>query len=66
MYCFAIAAEFIAGEGLGGIVNAVLTIAGISGTKDIQNWISSTEEGAPRVLWLSGTTGKGNRPFRIL
>ncbi|KAG1786452.1 uncharacterized protein HD556DRAFT_1300145, partial [Suillus plorans] len=27
--------------------------------KDIQNWISSTEEGAPRVLWLSGTAGKG-------
>ena len=31
MYCFAIAAGFIAGEGLGGIVNAVLTIAGVSG-----------------------------------
>ncbi|KAG1800887.1 uncharacterized protein HD556DRAFT_967441 [Suillus plorans] len=27
--------------------------------KDIQNWISSTEEGAPRILWLSGTAGKG-------
>ncbi|KAG0694195.1 OPT oligopeptide transporter protein-domain-containing protein [Suillus ampliporus] len=31
MYCFAIAAGFIAGEGLGGIVNAIFTIAGISG-----------------------------------
>ncbi|KAH7882089.1 OPT oligopeptide transporter protein-domain-containing protein [Phlebopus sp. FC_14] len=31
MYCFAVAAGFIAGEGLGGIVNAVLTIAGVSG-----------------------------------
>ncbi|KAH7915483.1 OPT oligopeptide transporter protein-domain-containing protein [Hygrophoropsis aurantiaca] len=31
MYCYAIAAGFIAGEGLGGIVNAVLTIAGVSG-----------------------------------
>jgi pantothenate kinase-related protein Tda10 len=27
--------------------------------KDIQNWISSSEEGAPWVLWLSGTAGKG-------
>ncbi|KAG2031643.1 hypothetical protein BDR03DRAFT_1028823, partial [Suillus americanus] len=27
--------------------------------KDIQNWISSTEECAPQVLWLSGTAGKG-------
>ncbi|KAG2031638.1 hypothetical protein BDR03DRAFT_812169, partial [Suillus americanus] len=27
--------------------------------KDIQNWISSTEEVAPRVLWLSGAAGKG-------
>ncbi|KAG2150683.1 uncharacterized protein EDB93DRAFT_329266 [Suillus bovinus] len=26
---------------------------------DIQNWISSTEEGAPCVFWLSGTAGKG-------
>ncbi|KAF8841630.1 OPT superfamily oligopeptide transporter [Paxillus ammoniavirescens] len=33
MYCFALAAGFIAGEGLGGIVNAVLTIAGVSGAK---------------------------------
>ncbi|EGN94830.1 hypothetical protein SERLA73DRAFT_114279 [Serpula lacrymans var. lacrymans S7.3] len=31
MYCYAVAAGFIAGEGLGGIVNAVLTIAGVSG-----------------------------------
>ncbi|KAG1902410.1 uncharacterized protein F5891DRAFT_949224 [Suillus fuscotomentosus] len=27
--------------------------------KEIQDWISSTEEGAPRILWLSGTAGKG-------
>ncbi|KAF9239493.1 OPT oligopeptide transporter protein-domain-containing protein [Melanogaster broomeanus] len=33
MYCFAVAAGFIAGEGLGGIVNAVLTIAGVSGAR---------------------------------
>jgi uncharacterized oligopeptide transporter (OPT) family protein len=31
MYCFAVAAGFIAGEGLGGIVNAVFTISGVSG-----------------------------------
>lgn len=31
MYCFAIATGFIAGEGLGGIVTAILTIAGVSG-----------------------------------
>ncbi|KAG1838579.1 OPT oligopeptide transporter protein-domain-containing protein [Suillus subalutaceus] len=31
MYCVAVAAGFIAGEGLGGIVNAVFTISGISG-----------------------------------
>ncbi|KAG9309763.1 OPT oligopeptide transporter protein-domain-containing protein [Chiua virens] len=31
MFCFAVAAGFIAGEGLGGIVTAVLTIAGVSG-----------------------------------
>ncbi|KAJ8592372.1 OPT superfamily oligopeptide transporter [Rhizopogon salebrosus TDB-379] len=31
MYCFAIAAGFIAGEGLGGIVNAIFTISGIAG-----------------------------------
>ncbi|KAG2344573.1 hypothetical protein BDR05DRAFT_166734 [Suillus weaverae] len=31
MYCFAVAAGFLAGEGLGGIVNAIFTIAGISG-----------------------------------
>ncbi|KAG2108389.1 uncharacterized protein F5147DRAFT_652769 [Suillus discolor] len=27
--------------------------------KDIQNWISSTEEGAPHLSWLSGTADKG-------
>ena len=32
MYCFAIAAGFIAGEGLGGIVNAIFTISGIAGS----------------------------------
>jgi len=31
MYCFAVATGFIAGEGLGGIVSAILTIAGVSG-----------------------------------
>ena len=31
MYCYAVAAGMIAGEGLGGIVNAVLQIAGVSG-----------------------------------
>ena len=31
MYCFAVAAGFIAGEGLGGIVNAIFTISGIAG-----------------------------------
>lgn len=31
MYCYSIAAGFIAGEGLGGIVNAVLQIAEVSG-----------------------------------
>jgi hypothetical protein len=33
MYCYAVAAGFIAGEGLGGIVNAILTIAGVGGSK---------------------------------
>ncbi|KAG6375318.1 hypothetical protein JVT61DRAFT_3545 [Boletus reticuloceps] len=32
-FCYAIAAGFIAGEGLGGIVNAILTIAGVGGAK---------------------------------
>ena len=31
MFCFAVAAGFIAGEGLGGIVGAILQIAGVSG-----------------------------------
>lgn len=31
MYCYAVAAGFIAGEGLGGIVGAILQIAGVSG-----------------------------------
>ena len=31
MYCYAVAAGMIAGEGLGGIANAVLQIAGVSG-----------------------------------
>jgi hypothetical protein len=25
----------------------------------IRDWTSSIEEGAPRILWLSGTAGKG-------
>jgi uncharacterized oligopeptide transporter (OPT) family protein len=32
MYCYPVAAGFIAGEGLGGIVNAILTIAGVGGS----------------------------------
>ncbi|KAI0630922.1 OPT oligopeptide transporter [Trametes polyzona] len=32
MYCYAVAAGMIAGEGLGGIANAVLQIAGVSGS----------------------------------
>ena len=32
MYCYAIAAGFIAGEGLGGIVGAILQVAGVSGS----------------------------------
>ncbi len=31
MYCYAIAAGFIAGEGMGGIVGAILQVAGVSG-----------------------------------
>ena len=32
MFCYPVAAGFIAGEGLGGIVTAVLTIAGVGGS----------------------------------
>ena len=32
MYCYAVAAGMIAGEGLGGIANAVLQIAGVAGS----------------------------------
>lgn len=32
MYCYAVAAGFIAGEGLGGVVQAVLEIFGVSGS----------------------------------
>ena len=32
MYCYAIAAGCIAGEGLGGVVNAVLTVAKVGGS----------------------------------
>ncbi|KAG1821375.1 OPT oligopeptide transporter protein-domain-containing protein [Suillus variegatus] len=45
MYCFAIAAGFIAGEGLGGIVNAVLTITGVSGA------VYGTTVGCPGGLY---------------
>jgi uncharacterized oligopeptide transporter (OPT) family protein len=31
MYCYAVAAEMIAGEGLGGVVGAVLQVAKVSG-----------------------------------
>lgn len=33
MYCYAVAAGFIAGEGLGGVVQAVLEISGVSGSR---------------------------------
>lgn len=33
MYCYAVAAGFIAGEGLGGVVQAVLGISGVSGSR---------------------------------
>jgi len=45
MYCFAVAAGFIAGEGLGGIVTAVLTIAGVSGS------VYGTTIGCPGALY---------------
>ncbi|KAG1866075.1 OPT oligopeptide transporter [Suillus subluteus] len=45
MYCFAVAAGFIAGEGLGGIVTAVLTIAGVSGA------VYGTSVGCPGGLY---------------
>lgn len=32
MYCYAVAAGMIAGEGLGGIVGAVLQVAGVAGS----------------------------------
>ncbi len=32
-YCFAVAAGLIAGEGIGGVVNAIFQIAGIGGDK---------------------------------
>ncbi|KAG2061507.1 hypothetical protein BDR06DRAFT_992917 [Suillus hirtellus] len=36
-----------------------LDLVGMEPSEGIQNWISSTKEGAPCILWLSGTAGKG-------
>jgi uncharacterized oligopeptide transporter (OPT) family protein len=33
MYAFSVAAGLIAGEGLGGVVNAALTLGGVDGLK---------------------------------
>lgn len=33
MYCYAVAAGLIAGEGLGGVAQAVLEISGVSGSR---------------------------------
>ncbi|KAI0324759.1 OPT oligopeptide transporter [Cubamyces sp. BRFM 1775] len=41
MYCYAVAAGMIAGEGLGGIANAVLQIAGVAGS------VKGTSVGCP-------------------
>jgi uncharacterized oligopeptide transporter (OPT) family protein len=32
IYCYAVAAGFMAGEGIGGVIGAILTIAGVDGT----------------------------------
>jgi len=33
IFCYAVAAGLIAGEGIGGVINAILQIAGVSGDK---------------------------------
>lgn len=45
MYCYAIAAGFIAGEGLGGIVGAVLQVAKVSGN------LHGTSAGCPAFMY---------------
>ncbi|OCH94855.1 OPT oligopeptide transporter [Obba rivulosa] len=45
MYCYAVAAGMIAGEGLGGILNAVLQIAGVSGA------VRGTSVGCPMGVY---------------
>ncbi|KAI0665449.1 OPT oligopeptide transporter [Trametes maxima] len=45
MYCYAVAAGMIAGEGLGGIANAVLQIAGVSGS------VKGTSVGCPLDIY---------------
>jgi len=46
MYMYAVAAGFIAGEGMGGIVTAVLQIAGVSGA------FYGTAAVSGQVLWV--------------
>ncbi|RPD53002.1 OPT oligopeptide transporter [Lentinus tigrinus ALCF2SS1-7] len=45
MYCYAVAAGMIAGEGLGGIANAVLQIAGVAGS------VKGTAVGCPMDVY---------------
>ncbi|OSC97364.1 OPT oligopeptide transporter [Trametes coccinea BRFM310] len=45
MYCYAVAAGMIAGEGLGGIANAVLQIAGVAGS------VKGTSVGCPLDMY---------------
>ncbi|TFK88386.1 OPT oligopeptide transporter [Polyporus arcularius HHB13444] len=45
MYCYAVAAGMIAGEGLGGIANAVLQIAGVAGS------VKGTAVGCPMDIY---------------
>ena len=46
MYCYAVAAGMIAGEGLGGIIGAILQIAGVSGNSE------GTGIGCPMGVYL--------------
>jgi uncharacterized oligopeptide transporter (OPT) family protein len=45
MYCYAVAAGFIAGEGLGGIVGAILQVAGVAGS------VHGTSVGCPAGVY---------------
>lgn len=61
MYCFAVVAGFITGEGLGGIVNAVLTVMGVSGavygtTFGCCNWSRWAFGSSFRVKYKLGLT----------